>query len=195
MENKTIKFAKPYIFEDVEYKELDVSGLEALRVQDAADAQKELNTVTGAMLMPEYSIAFAMNVLAKATKMPIEFFQLMPARMAGQMREAVQAAMSAAVTGEEGTEFVLSAPYTFEGKSYSKVDLSGVQDMTALDVMEAENQLLAQGHATPSANTNFYYCCLMAARASRLPVEFFTMLPLCEATRIKNAMNSDRFFG
>ena len=41
---------------------------------------------------------------------------------------------------------------------------------------------------------DYLYCCLMAARASGMDKEFFTGMPLAEATHIKNAMNGNRFF-
>ena len=41
MENM-IELKKPYVFDDEEYKSIDLSGLENLTMQDAIDAQKEV---------------------------------------------------------------------------------------------------------------------------------------------------------
>lgn len=41
MEN-TIELKKPYVFDNEEYKSIDLSGLENLTMQDAIDAQKEI---------------------------------------------------------------------------------------------------------------------------------------------------------
>lgn len=94
---------------------------------------------------------------------------------------------------DTGMVLKLKAPYTYKGKTYKEVDMSGAAELTVLDMAQAENELAAAGHVAAEPALDYLYCCLMAARASGMDKEFFTGMPLAEATHIKNAMNSNRF--
>jgi len=190
----TIKLKKPYTFEGTEYTELDLSGLEKLTVQDAINAQGRLAGEPGAAIFPERSTAFVALLAAKATELPVEFFELLPVPAAKAVRAALLVAMNAEKQAD-GMKMQLEEPYLFKGKQYEEVDLSGVADLTAMDMTMAENEMARAGQVAAEPALNFYYCCLMAARASGLPKEFFTGLPLKETTKIKTTMNDDRFFG
>ena len=75
-----IELKVPYRFEDKEYTEVDLGGLDRLTIKDAVDTQRQLfneGEVASAMLC-ETTTAFARTIAAKASGMPIEFFKLMP---------------------------------------------------------------------------------------------------------------------
>ena len=77
MENM-IELKKPYVFDDEEYKSIDLSGLENLTMQDAIDAQKEVigNGEDQVILYaPEASQAFLDEVAARASGKPVLVFQ------------------------------------------------------------------------------------------------------------------------
>ena len=166
-----IKLAKPYVFEGTEYGEIDLNGLDKLTVQDAIDAQLEL------------------------TGQPVEFFELLPVGAARKVRGAFTEFMTSDADEDTGMVLKLKAPHTYKGKVYKEVDMTGAAELTTLDMAQAENKLAAAGHIAPEPSFDYLYCCMMAARASGLDEEFFTSLPIAEATHIKNALNSDRFFG
>lgn len=42
VERIAVKLEKPYVFENTEYQEIDLTGLEKLTIQDAIDAQRQL---------------------------------------------------------------------------------------------------------------------------------------------------------
>lgn len=189
-----IKLAKPYVFEGTEYGEIDLNGLDKLTVQDAIDAQLALTGQPGAVILPERSTAYIARLCAKAAGLPIEFFELLPVGAARKVRGAFTEFMTSDADEDKGMVLKLKAPYTYKGKTYKEVDMSGAAELTVLDMAHAENELAAAGHVAAEPALDYLYCCLMAARASGMDKEFFTGMPLTEATHIKNAMNSNRFF-
>lgn len=67
---------KPYLFEDEEYKTIDLSGLEKLTMQDAIEAQKNVvgaGEDTVVIYAPEASQAFIDEIAALAAKQPWNF--------------------------------------------------------------------------------------------------------------------------
>ncbi|MCM1189801.1 MAG: phage tail assembly protein [bacterium] len=94
-------------------------------------------------------------------------------------------------SAEDGTEesliIMLKKPYPFEGKEYTEIDLSGLEDMTAADMIAVEKQY---DRSYPGVNVmpevKVGYAMMMAARAAKLPVEFFDGLPQREAMKVKN---------
>lgn len=79
-EKIAVKLEKPYVFENTEYQEIDLTGLEKLTIQDAIDAQRQLfgEQEVAAAVLCETTTAFARTMATKATELPVEFFKLMP---------------------------------------------------------------------------------------------------------------------
>lgn len=85
----------------------------------------------------------------------------------------------------------LSKPYTFEGKTYTEIDLSGIAEMTGEDMAEAEKFLTRTGTVSPLLpEMTMEYACFIANRATGLPVEFFKRLPAKDAVKVKNRVTS-----
>lgn len=85
-------------------------------------------------------------------------------------------------------------PYRFEGYEYTEVDLSRLEDMTANDMIavgKQYNQRNGENTATPEVTLE--YAMLMAARAAKLPLEFFYGMPMKEATMVKRCVVSFLF--
>ena len=70
----------------------------------------------------------------------------------------------------------LDKPFTFEGQTYTEVDLSGLEDTTAAD-LQAVGRFVTKKN--PAANP------ATAARVAHLPLEFFERLPAKEAIKLK----------
>lgn len=199
MEN-VIELKKPYVFEDEEYASIDLSGLDGLTMQDAIDAQKE---VIGSgedqviLYAPEASQAFLDEVAARASGKPVEFFNAMPIALCSKVRTAVQEAFSVKEQAKDGV-VVLDKPYSFKSKAMSEtvseIDLSGVEELTSIDVSKAENEVLKTGIYSVNMKNFFAYSCALAARATGKPMEFFTGLPLHEAVKVRGAVNAASFF-
>lgn len=75
-------------------------------------------------------------------------------------------------------------PYTFEGKVYTKVDLSGAEDLTTRDMADIAKLANMANRVNPELSME--YACWFASRAAKLPVEFFFGLPSREGVRVKN---------
>lgn len=188
-----IALKKPYTFEGKEYTEIDLSGMEKLKVKDMIEVQKAVGAEPSAAILSGASTVFAMELAARATGLPKEFFKLLPARAAMEVRTAIMKGM-AGEKQEEEKKIVLEKEAVYEGKKYSEITFPGAEDICAMDMTDAENKIAKEGFAAPVPNMNYLYCCLMAARASGLPVEFFESLPICEAGKIRNVVQSDSFF-
>lgn len=79
-----------------------------------------------------------------------------------------------------------SRPYTFEGETYTEIDLSGLENVTAGDIIKVNRQLKKVNEMVPELSTQF--ACYMAARVSHKPVEFFTRLPARDGMKVKNVV-------
>lgn len=89
--------------------------------------------------------------------------------------------------GEESLLIRFRKPYLYEGKEYTELDLNCLEDMTAADMIALEKQY---DRKSPGVNVmpevKVEYAFMMAARAAKLPVEFFNGLPPKEAMKVKN---------
>lgn len=93
-------------------------------------------------------------------------------------------------TGAEENELVLTLkkPYEFEGKAYTTLDLSGLENVTA-GTLENVGKILAK--KTPGLNPatlemEMGFCNILAARVTKLPLEFFERLPAKDAVALKS---------
>ena len=80
---------------------------------------------------------------------------------------------------------VFNKPYTFEGETYDKIDLSGLDNLTAADMIAANKILDRTGSFTFLPEMSF-----IAAKATKLPVEFFNGLHPKEAVKVKNRVTA-----
>lgn len=80
-------------------------------------------------------------------------------------------------------------PYKFEGKEYTEIDLSGLDDLQASDMI-AVNKYMQRtsggGSIDVMPEVSMEYACVFASKAAKLPIEFFTGLPPREAMKVKN---------
>lgn len=80
----------------------------------------------------------------------------------------------------------LKKPFTFEGKEYTSVDLSKMEEWTGDDVVNIRNKFVKLASADVTAmdsilpESNLRYCQFVAAEASGLPLDFFRRLPARE---------------
>lgn len=88
---------------------------------------------------------------------------------------------------EDGALLItLKNPIAFEGKQYSKVDLSGMENITAADMVDVNRMLNRKGNVDFLQEMTLEYALNLAARASDMPVEFFLSLPPWAAMQVKN---------
>lgn len=83
-----------------------------------------------------------------------------------------------------------SKAYHFEGKDYTEVDLSGMDDLSAEDMIAADRYLTRSGSFSVMPEMTLEYACFIAARAAKQPIEFFRGLPPKDALKVKNRVTS-----
>lgn len=95
---------------------------------------------------------------------------------------------------EESNIVEFTKVYQFEGETISKIDMSGMEGITANDLIKANKVLQASGVVSVMPETNLEYAMIIAASATGRPVEFFKGLTPRDAMKIKNKVTSF-FFG
>ena len=182
-----VKFAKPYSFEGTEYTEVDLSGMDKLTIQDMIDIQKSLANELASLAALEATTSFAQEMATKASGKPVEFFKLMP---------------RAKIKSDPAKHIVkFDAPYTYngeekadiKGKTFESVDLSGVGELNTMSESMAENRLAGYGFTPVNTGHNYAYVCIIASMGTGYPVDYFTGLPLCEAAKLRDAVDADFF--
>lgn len=93
---------------------------------------------------------------------------------------------------EDENRITLSCTYVFEGKKIDHIDLSGLDNLRASDMIEVNRILERSGSTGFLPEMSLEYACLMAGRATGLPVEFFYALKPVDSMKLKNRMI--RFF-
>ena len=83
--------------------------------------------------------------------------------------------------------------YEFEGKTYTQIDLSGIQNLTGREYCEIESQFEKSGNFSALKELNTYYAFLIAHKVTGMPIEFFNNLKGGDIMRIKNAVSSNFF--
>lgn len=81
-------------------------------------------------------------------------------------------------------------PYSFEGKEYKTLNLSGLEGLTAEQLFEASGVFARNDYINPRPEADPKYCCMLAAAACGLPHEFFDGLPAKEVMKVRNAVQS-----
>ncbi len=106
--------------------------------------------------------------------------------------EIIVTATDQAMQIEEENKIILSSSYVFEGKKIDSIDLSGLDNLRASDMIEANRILERSGSTSFLPEMSLEYACLMAGKATGLPVEFFYALKPVDSMKLKNRMI--RFF-
>lgn len=84
-----VTLKKPYVFEGKSYSAIDLSGLENIRAADMIAVNRLLNRKGNVDFLQEMTLEYALNIAAKATGKPIEFFELLPPYAAMQIKNRV----------------------------------------------------------------------------------------------------------
>jgi uncharacterized protein CbrC (UPF0167 family) len=81
----------------------------------------------------------------------------------------------------------LKKPYAFEGKEYEQIDLTGVCNLCAADMLAAERHMRrVNGFSDATVERSLGYSLLLASKAMKVPIEFFNALPTEVAYWIKD---------
>lgn len=107
----------------------------------------------------------------------------------------------AGTEGGESTELEslvlrFGKPYVFDGREYTEVDLSGLEDVTA-GTLENVGKIVSKknpGMNPALMEMSMPFCNHLAQRVAGLPLEFFARLPAKEAIKLK-AMVTNFLYG
>ena len=133
---------------------------------------------------------------------PVEFFKLMPRAKIKQVQTAILLSLNAKTKSDPAKHIVkFDAPYTYngeekadiKGKTFESVDLSGVGELNTMSESMAENRLAGYGFTPVNTGHNYAYVCIIASMGTGYPVDYFTGLPLCEAAKLRDAVDADFF--
>lgn len=97
-----------------------------------------------------------------------------------ELEEAVKA------KGENPYIIPLKTPVKFEGKQYDCIDLTGLEDLRATDLIAINRRLSVMGTGEAFAENSLEYTLHLAAAATALPIEFFEQLKINTAMRVKS---------
>lgn len=96
---------------------------------------------------------------------------------------------------EENKYYVkFKKPFVWEDETYDGVDLSGMEDLSARDMIQAQRVMEKSGSINVLPEMSLEYACIFASKAAKMPVEFFQALPPKEAVKIKNRV-TNFFYG
>ena len=73
------------------------------------------------------------------------------------------------------------------------LNLSGVGELNTMSESMAENRMVAGGFSPVNTGRNYLYVCIIASMGTGYPEDFFTGLPLCEAAKLRDAVDADFF--
>ncbi len=89
------------------------------------------------------------------------------------------------ITRDEENILELTKIYEFEGEKISRLDFSGLRELTAETMIRAGNIMAQAGTAAVVPENNIHYALIVAADATGLPIEFFKQLNLRDAMQVK----------
>lgn len=101
--------------------------------------------------------------------------------------EAAEVVAEGAAEDELEMIIKLKKPFKFEGKEYTEIDLTGLENLQASDMIAVNKRMQRTSQGIDvMPEVTLEYACELAARGSKMPVEFFMALPPKEAMKVKN---------
>lgn len=73
-------------------------------------------------------------------------------------------------------KYTFSKPYEFEGKTYEEIELD-LESFKGSDISAVKRQFTASGLRSLAPIFDSDFCAMVAARASKQPLEFFNQMP------------------
>lgn len=84
-----VVFNKPYIFEGKEYASIDLSGIDDLTGDDLLKADQIYAGSGQYSPLPEMTLVYTFAIASNAAKLPLEFFNKLPAKEALKVKNRV----------------------------------------------------------------------------------------------------------
>lgn len=84
---------------------------------------------------------------------------------------------------------VLAKEFKFEDQKITEIDLD-LDSLTGRDISEVKRQWAAEGNFSPMPSTDVDFCAMLAAKASKLPIDLIQSLPAKEYTKVAQAVSN-----
>lgn len=109
---------------------------------------------------------------------------------------ATATAAAAVQEPEEENKYLIKfrKPFVWEDNTYTEIDMSGLEDLSAKDMIAAQRTMEKSGSINVLPEMSLEYACIFASKATKMPVEFFQALPPKEAIKVKNKV-TNFFYG
>ncbi|PAD69943.1 hypothetical protein CHH83_05925 [Bacillus sp. 7586-K] len=90
----------------------------------------------------------------------------------------------------ENREYVVEfkKPYKFENETYTEIELSGLENLSAEDLISADKIFASSGQFAMMNEMNLGYCLILASLATNKPTQFFEKLPAKDALKVKHTV-------
>ena len=91
-----------------------------------------------------------------------------------------------AILDEENSLYVkFDKNYTFEGTTYTGLDLSAMEDMTGKQLINISKRYNKMGGSAILPENDIEYAIIVASEACKLPLEFFYRMPQRELVKLR----------
>ncbi len=100
--------------------------------------------------------------------------------------------MESTLAEAEKDSFIISLrnPIDYEGERHDRIDLSGLHEIKAADMITVNRRLTRSGNIDSSQEISLEYALHMAHIATGMPFEFFEQLPPYAALAVKGRVIS-----
>lgn len=99
----------------------------------------------------------------------------------------------AGIKPDDKKTVVLSRTYKFDGEEISTLHFSGLEDITARDMIRANNIMMDNGTNVVIPENTLYFALIIASDTTGLPLEFFMQLTPRDAMSVRRFV-SNYFF-
>jgi hypothetical protein len=82
----------------------------------------------------------------------------------------------------------LNKPVKFEDRKVEKIDLTGLESLKTIDLIELEKQFNLDGNFSSQPEASVAYARLVSNRVTDLPLEFFDQLGAKNIIKVKTAV-------
>jgi hypothetical protein len=89
----------------------------------------------------------------------------------------------------------LSQPFKYNGKEVTGIDLSGLLDLTAHDMVEIDAEMQKRGFSGHRIEMSRQYAMLLAAKINHMPYDFCDRMSARDSIRLKDAITVFLFAG
>lgn len=86
-------------------------------------------------------------------------------------------------------KYEFTQPYQFEGKVFEEIEID-LESLKGSDMSAVKRQFAAKGLRSMAPIFDADYCALVAARAAKLPIEFFDEMPAKDYIEITSSVTN-----